>query len=342
MGLKLEERELIKKFILESVEKHPNDIVLYVSRYFSTSRQTIHKYLKRFLQEGILEVEGKTRNVKYKLKTTEHIFNLTITPSLHEDQVWSVHVVPNLPKLKKNVYDICNYAFSEMMNNIIDHSDSNSARIVMSYDAVQIHFLLIDFGIGIFKKIQKYLNLDNPKHSILELAKGKFTTDSANHSGEGIYFTSRVCDDFDILSQNIYFHGEQGRDWLSDEKSFTEGTVVFMDINRESNKTNKEIFDAYAPSENDYGFSKTKIPVRLLKHEGEELVSRSQAKRLVVRFDRFKEVVLDFEGVKTIGQGFADELFRVFVEHHPEVILTWINTSKEIDRAIVHVLANKK
>ena len=37
------------------------------------------------------------------------------------------------------------------------------------------------------------------------------------------------------------------------------------------------------------------------------LVARSQAKRLLERFDRFEEVVLDFDGVRQVGQGFADE-----------------------------------
>jgi hypothetical protein len=49
-----------------------------------------------------------------------------------------------------------------------------------------------------------------------------------------------------------------------------------------------------------------------MQYEGESLMSRSQARRLMNRFDRFSEVVLDFTGVNFIGQGFADEIFRVF------------------------------
>lgn len=37
--------------------------------------------------------------------------------------------------------------------------------------------------------------------------------------------------------------------------------------------------------------------------------------------DRFREVVLDFEGVEAIGQGFADEVFRVWPAAHPETRL---------------------
>ena len=50
-----------------------------------------------------------------------------------------------------------------------------------------------------------------------------------------------------------------------------------------------------------------------------EYVSRSEARRLVLNLDKFGEVVLDFKDVKSIGQGFADEVFRVFVNRHPEI-----------------------
>ncbi|MFH1856730.1 MAG: ArsR family transcriptional regulator, partial [Candidatus Omnitrophota bacterium] len=63
-------------------------------------------------------------------------------------------------------------------------------------------------------------------------------------------------------------------------------------IKRDSTRTTKEVFDNYCPNEEDYGFIKTKVPVKLLKYEGEELISRSQAKRLIMRFNKFKKIVL--------------------------------------------------
>ena len=83
---------------------------------------------------------------------------------------------------------------------------------------------------------------------------------------------------------------------------------------------------------------KTVVPVRLAQHEGEKLVTRSQAKRVAQRFERFKEVVLDFEGVAEIGQGFADELFRVFAKAHPDVRLRPINTSEAVTQMVRRVL----
>ena len=79
-----------------------------------------------------------------------------------------------------------------------------------------------------------------------------------------------------------------------------------------------------------YTFSKTIVPVKLAQHEGEKLVSRSQAKRLTMRFQRFQSVVLDFAGVEEIGQAFADEVFRVFRQAHPGTRLLPINLTQEV------------
>lgn len=64
------------------------------------------------------------------------------------------------------------------------------------------------------------------------------------------------------------------------------------------------------------------------------LLSRSQAKRLLARFEKFEEVMLDFKDVQTIGQAFADEIFRVFALQHPEVKIIAINTTPEVQQMI--------
>ena len=199
---------------------------------------------------------------------------------------------------------------------------------------------VIDDGIGIFKKIQKELNLDDPMYSILELAKGKLTTDPKRHTGEGIFFTSRVFDIYSIWSGNLYFAHLQNRDWLlEDKKEEMKGTFINMVINSRSSKTLKETFDYYAAGD-DYGFSKTFVPVFLAEYGNENLISRSQAKRLLTRFERFREIVLDFSKVNSIGQAFADEIFRVFKNAHPEVKIFGVNMTSQVENMIKHAEAN--
>ena len=59
-------------------------------------------------------------------------------------------------------------------------------------------------------------------------------------------------------------------------------------------------------------------------------MSRSQARRLVSGLERSREVVLDFRGVELVGQGFADEVFRVWAKQHLEVALIPIATSPQV------------
>jgi hypothetical protein len=115
------------------------------------------------------------------------------------------------------------------------------------------------------------------------------------------------------------------------------GTAVIMVIRKNSPLLIAGIFNEYTDPDKQPGFHKTTIPVELMQYEGESLMSRSQARRLITRFDRFLEVVLDFTGVDMIGQGFADEIFRVFAAAHPGVHLTSINCNENVRNMIHHV-----
>ena len=79
----------------------------------------------------------------------------------------------------------------------------------------------------------------------------------------------------------------------------------------------------------------TVIPVELYQ-EGEVWISRSQAKKVLAGLDKFKKIVFDFKGIKMIGQGFADEIFRVFSIHHPEIELEAINMSESVKLMVRH------
>jgi hypothetical protein len=106
-----------------------------------------------------------------------------------------------------------------------------------------------------------------------------------------------------------------------------------MQISISSSRTVSSVFDRFSAPELE-GFGRTHVYVKLSGYEDEGLVSRSQARRLVARFEEFEEVVLDFEGVEMIGQAFADEVFRVFHANHAGVSLRWENANSEVTRMI--------
>src|SRR5262249_25956615 len=152
-------------------------------------------------------------------------------------------------------------------------------------------------------------------HALLELTKGKLTTDPQHHTGEGIFFTSRMLDKFSILSSGLYFEVQnheghnQNDPWLVEAQNQKDGeerkgTFISMTIGMSSQRTPKEIFDKYTASDAAYDFSRTQVPISLARYGEEQLVSRSQARRALARFEKFREVILDFDGIATIGHSF--------------------------------------
>ena len=101
--------------------------------------------------------------------------------------------------------EIWEYTFSEMVNNVIDHSDAKILSVLVKRNYLKTLVFISDDGVGIFEKIKKQFNLAFLDDAICELFKGKFTTDKENHSGEGIFFSSKLMDDFAILSSDKIF-----------------------------------------------------------------------------------------------------------------------------------------
>ena len=331
----------IREFILSKLQEHPSDIVKVTSNNFGITRQAVNLHMRELISEGLVSEKGKTRAKKYSLASLKKLrFELPVSPDLEEDRVFRERVKPFLGDLKPNVMDICAYGFTEMFNNVIEHSSSKNVVVITEFMDNLIEIDIFDWGVGIFNKIQKDFNLENPRHAILELAKGKLTSDSSKHTGEGIFFTSRMFDTFVISSGSLGFTRIEESDMLGEKKKAIDGTGIALKISINSNRTVQEVFDTYASEEGDYGFTKTLFSVTLAQFEGETLISRSQAKRLLARCNKFKEVVLDFTGVETIGQPFADEVFRVFNINHPETKLIPINTTDQVEKMIKRALAH--
>jgi len=328
--------EPVRKFLIDNMDAHASDIVKVASEKFGCTRQAVHKHLKRLVDEGAVQVAGNTRSKRYSLAPLlEWTREYSVSPDLAEDTVWRTDVAPLLGKLPENVLNIWHYGFTEMFNNVIDHSGASAVTVSVRKTSATTRIEIFDNGVGIFKKIQAALNLVDERHSVLELAKGKFTTDPANHSGEGIFFSSRMFDEFDILSGGVYFAHEfdKKEDWILQRSRPSGGTLVTMVLHNHTARTTKKVFDKFS-SGDDYGFNTTVVPVKLMRYGDDNLVSRSQAKRLLARVDRFKVVMLDFSGVASIGQAFADEVFRVFRAKHPEVQLLPVHASSEVRRMI--------
>lgn len=327
----------VRSFILHNVEAHPTDITKLVMKGFGITRQAVGLHMRQLIAQGAISVTGKTSDRRYKLAPmVTWRKSYEITSDLQEDLVWRDDVAPILKDLPPNVVEMWAHGFTEMLNNARDHSEGRAVSVSVLMTAVTTEMAVTDDGVGIFRKIQQAKGLLDERHAIFELAKGKLTTDPSKHSGEGIFFTSRIFDDFDIHSGGVFYHHDAPSedDWLLERSDPKAGTMVLMKLSNRSKRTTKEVFDQYSSGADDYGFTKTVVPVKLAQYGNDKLISRSQAKRVMARVDLFQTVVLNFEAVPTIGQAFADEIFRVFQLSHPQIRIVPINTSSEINQMI--------
>jgi len=336
--MRVDKQALRKQALLLADGGGKNMAAALVSK-FQLSRQSVNRHLTQLVEDGDLVPAGLTKARTYHLAVKQEASRSFPREGLSEDVAWRTACAPVIKDLPENVRDIWHYAMTEMINNAIDHSGSPDVQVAIRKTALYTLGWVVDAGEGIFLKIQRALGLFDPRESILELAKGKLTTDPTNHTGEGIFFSSKLFDAFDIRSGNLHFMQDDGnRDFLFEHPKDAPGTLVFMKLaNDSTRKTNDVFFKFAAPDE--FTFDRTIVPVRLAQYEGEKLVSRSQAKRLTARFEKFKTVILDFTGVDSIGQGFADELFRVFTAAHPAIELVPMHMTTTVQDMTTRVIA---
>ncbi|MGI0494543.1 STAS-like domain-containing protein [Alkalinema pantanalense CENA528] len=336
MSKLLKRSEQIRQFILSHVEEHPQDVAILAAQEFGVSRQAINRHIQALVKQNAIVVEGATRSKRYRLHPlVEWTKTYSLKSHLEEDRVWDSDIKSLIADLPDNVQSIWYYGFTEMLNNAIDHSLGRHVGIVFKRNAINTEIFIHDDGEGIFKKIQRELNLYDERHAVLELSKGKLTTDPKRHSGQGIFFSSRMFDAFDILSGTVHFSHQfhRAEDWIAERQMPGSGTSVFMRLSNNTSRTSKQVFDQFS-SGDDYAFTKTVVPVRLAQYGDEMLVSRSQAKRLLASVDKFKVVIFDFAGVEAIGQAFADEIFRVFKQQHSEIEMMPMNGNEDVNKMI--------
>lgn len=329
-----EKKQAIILYTLGKIAEKAEGLSRVVAEAFHISTNTVHTYLNELLENGIIK---KEKRGEYSLISIckEYNFQRSAGELRSDTLPYEACLEKEIQHFSENVRRIWAYALSEMVNNVIDHSGAENMRMVVFQNYLTTTVLLSDDGIGIFEKIKKHFGLASLDEAICELFKGKLTTDEENHSGEGIFFTSKMTDSFLIYSDGkIFTTSKFDDDTVYDIKEEVQGTHVLMSLSNFTHKTPREIFDQY--SNVDGSFSATKIP---LKHIFDAApVSRSQAKRVCNRLERFEEAILDFEGIEWMGQGFAHQVFVVFQNAHPEISIIPQNMNADVESMYRHVM----
>ena len=340
MGQRAERADEIQNFILRKVLQRSTTVAQAVAYRFGCSRTAANNHIGKLVDKGMIRAFGETQARRYlPIPIREHNFETPIHPDLEEDLIWKDAIRPQLGELSPLAEETWAYAITEMVNNAIDHSEGTLLGVgIFKFHGMQ--FVVIgDNGVGIFRKIQKALGLSDPRHSILHLAKGKFTTDSSRHSGEGIFFTSRAVDAFQIISKKLKFQHVGA----ADEYTLSGGgraydllsTAVLMGLVDTHDTPLAETFDKFTDGDGSYGFNSTVVPIYLAQYADDFLVSRSQAKRVLRGLSEFHRVIFDFTDVDKIGQAFAHEIFNVFRNNNPATRLEYANTTDDVRKMIL-------
>lgn len=314
---------------------------------FGISVTSVKRYLKKALESGILKKNADCAGgyCLAEQETKTHIKLGEGTPD--EDKLYDTILRGRFVGCSEAAGKIWQYTCSEMLNNAIEHSRGKNLRIAVRTNALYSTVFITDDGVGVFRTLCDYMKghgWQDPDEddALVELCKGKITSDASRHSGEGIFFSSKAVDTFLIWSgAKVFRSGAAGDSSVQENRLLAYaaalnemGTVVMMTLENETQRKLSEVFAMYADV--DEGFIRTRIPVKEACISGEP-VARSQARRICKRLDEFKEVMLDFAGVEFMGQGFADELFRVYARACPQVILRPVNMTGDVARMIRHV-----
>ena len=166
-----------------------------VIRFSKISRQAAAKHLRELVALRKLCKEGSTHRARYSLFDPKRAASARMPGinivcrirGLEEDRVWEdlSRRASLAKKLSVSAFKIVRYAFTEMLNNAIDHSRADRARIELQFRQGTFFFRILDRGIGAFESVRRKFRLKDHFEAAEHLLKGKQTTAPDRHSGRG-------------------------------------------------------------------------------------------------------------------------------------------------------------
>jgi anti-sigma regulatory factor (Ser/Thr protein kinase) len=323
-------------WITAAAAQHPHDLADHVAERTGMSRRSANKALARLVELNWLAREGTPRRPRFRAGLLRQVVRSYALAGLEEDIPWSRDFAPFFV-LPAPVQRMIQHSFCELINNAIDHSEGTSVTVSLRQTPAHVQLLVSDDGRGVFNKIHEAFALADPTLAMLELSKGKLTSQPQRHTGRGLFFTSKLADVFDLHANDVAFQRREwdGTGWSPGRAMKHQGTSVYAAIALDTTRTLESVLNAYSADGAGVGFERTVVPLRLITSTLAGLESRAQARRVASRLHQFRRAEIDFNGVAQIGHGFADELFRVLADSPAELVP--INMSPAVAAMIASV-----
>jgi anti-sigma regulatory factor (Ser/Thr protein kinase) len=322
---------LLTSWITAAALQRPDDLASAIVERTGCSRRAALNALRRLVEMQWLQRGGSRSRPVYSPGALRQVVKRYPLEALSEDLPWARDFAPNFA-LQPGVQRMLQHAFQELLNNAIDHSGGSAVTLSVRQTPTQVQLLVSDDGCGLFDRVRSAFAIDDPMHAMLELSKGKLTSQPERHTGRGLFFTSQLADVFDLHANGAAFQrrGWEGAGWRSGRPLARAGTSVYWAVALDSVRTLAQVLDLWSCDGDGIVFDRTNVSLRLLAAQGVALDSRAQARRVAARLQQFRRAELDFEGIAEIGHGFADELFRVFAGSQPATQIVPMNMAPRV------------
>jgi hypothetical protein len=231
---------------------------------------------------------------------------------LQEDLPWSRDFAPNFA-LPPDVCRMAQHAFTELLNNAIDHSGGTQVTVSMRQTPLHLQLLVSDDGCGLFERIARPSPSPTPRWPCWSSARASSpaspsATPAAACSSPRAWPTCSTCTPTPPPSSTA-----AGTAQLVQEpsRSARQGTSVYLAIALDTARTLDSVLRAHSLDGDGYAFDRTVVPLQLLAAPGWRSIRARRpsawraAAALSPRRDSTSPASAD------IGHGFADELFRV-------------------------------
>ena len=319
-------------WISAAANEHSPDLAGHLEERTGASRRACQAALRRLVDAGWLQRAGSQQRPVYSPGALRQIARSYTLFGLQEDLPWQRDFAPHFD-LPRHVARMVQHGFTELVNNAADHSGGTSVTVSLRQTPSHAQLLVSDDGCGVFDRICEAFRLPDAQHAMLELSKGRLTSQPEAHTGRGLFFSSQLADVFDIHANSTAFHRRawEPGGWKKGSKPLPrQGSSIYMAIALDTTRTLDQVLEAWSLDGSGVDFDRTVINLQMLAGPGQPLDSRAQARRVAARLETFQRAELSFEGVVDVGHAFTDELFRVFARAHKNVELRPTNMTPRI------------
>jgi anti-sigma regulatory factor (Ser/Thr protein kinase) len=271
----------VTQWITAAAQEHGQGLPEHVMARLGISRRSALALLNKLVTAQWLAREGKSRHFSFVPGSLRQVVQRYALAALQEDLPWQRDFAPHF-SLPPAVACMAQHVFSELLNNVIDHSGGTHVVVSMRTTALHLQLLVSDDGCGVFERVQQSFGIGDPTIAMRELSKGKLTSAPDRHAGHGLFFTSRLADVFHLHANHraFQYRGWDCDSWHPTKAVARDGTSVYIAINLDTPRTLDQVLKAHNRSGEGYGLESTCVPLQLMTGPQTGVESRAQTKRM--------------------------------------------------------------